>query len=227
MATAVEVTRPQMHEVLARQNFVEINLPGTKERVYSRFVDRGLCQRVYTSIVGESSRGVGEDAIRVVLVTKLANGEVKIVGADRRVHRVAGWRDNLQQRLDGWREQVGPACPACGCPTVLKKTKRPFWGCCRYPVCKTYQDATPRPVQPSREPAPRHQDGFDQHREERAMSEAVGRAESEWDRRVADKAAYAAAERDQEARAYLAEMEAELAAAGVIDSDDPPPAEWR
>lgn len=210
MAVATVVTFPEIHAVLAPQGFVEVQIPGTKERVYSRFVDRdaGICQRVYTSVVGDSSRGVGEDAIRVVLVTKLKNGEVKFVGADRRVHRVAGWRENLQERINAWRDQIGPKCTACGCPTVLKKTKRPFWGCCRYPLCRTFQDVVRSapverkvavPAVVSNDPPP-----------------------SEWgpaDEDFAMKHAYQAAEIAAERAAYMREIEDELAANGIYDGD--------
>ncbi len=209
MATAVEISRRDMHEVLAAQGFQEIQIPGTRERVYSKFVDKGLCLRVYTSVEGESSRGVGEDAIRTVLVTKVG-GAVKIVGGDKRVHRVEGWRKNLQDRLDRWREQLGPACPKCQAATVRRRSRRgPFWGCCRYPDCKTVQPiVTPVVV---REPEP---------------------VQDEWDQRMLDKAAYAEQERIAESRAFMAEIDAELQANGIYDSDDepagvdPPPANW-
>ncbi len=225
MAVAVPVTFAEIHAILAPQGFVEVQVPGTRERVFSRFVTTGICQRVLTSVVGDTSRGVGEDAIRVVLVTKLANGEIKLIGVDKRVHRVEGWRANLGQRLDSWREQMGPTCPACNSPTVLKKTKRPFWGCCRYPVCQTYQDAAPKPAPAPYRPQTRFkpavrfappvpQDEFDAEAD-LAMRE-----------RMEEKQAYARVEEEAERRAYLSKMDRDLAAVGAID-DDGPPAEWR
>lgn len=237
MATAVEISRRDMHEFLAAQGFQEIQVAGTKERVYSKFVDTGLCLRVYTSVEGESSRGVGEDAIRTVLVTKV-NGAVKIVGGDKRVHRVEGWRANLQNRLDRWREQLGPACPKCRAATVRKRSRRgPFWGCCRYPDCRTVQ-----PIQtPIKAVRPGERGG---EHEEAALArrERAEPVQDEWDQRMRDKAAYAAAEREAEEAAYRSEMEAELRANGIYDGDDeepepapapqrvsgydPPPANW-
>lgn len=250
MATAVEVTRTDMHAFLTAQGFVEVQVPGTKERVYSKLVDKGICQRVLTSVVGESSRGVGEDAIRVQLVVKV-DGQVKLVGMDKRVHRVEGWRKNLQVRLDRWREQLGPSCPKCGAATVQRRSKRgPFWGCCTYPQCNSIQSVTPvKNTVPAgerggehegaalarRERAEPHQDEFEQHMAtERAISDSIADAEEHF----AWKNEYARRERLQEEAAYRAKMArdaraetailvAELEANGIIDGDDDaPPANW-
>lgn len=255
MAIAVEVTRSDMHAFLTTQGFQEIQVPGTKERVYSKVVDKGLCQRVLTSIVGESSRGVGDDAIRVQLVVKV-DGQVRLVGMDKRVHRVEGWRKNLQIRLDRWREQLGPSCPKCGAATVQRTSRRgPFWGCCRYPQCNSIQPV--RAVKSIPAPGERggeHESAAQARRDkleealslERTISKAMEDSEAEFSRGIlnpiaqhfADKAKYAELERQQEEAAYRAEMErdaraetaiaiAELEANGIIDGDDDaPPANW-
>ena len=59
------------------------------------------------------------------------------VGGSKRVHRVKGWKVNLQNRIDNWEELLGPLCPICGAPTVLREPKRgqtwnPFYSCARY-----------------------------------------------------------------------------------------------
>lgn len=63
------------------------------------------------------------------------------VGGSKRVHRVRGWKSNLQDRIDHWHDFLGPDCPQCGAPTRLiepRKGKRfdPFYSCARYPACK-------------------------------------------------------------------------------------------
>ncbi len=137
MATAVTISRDDMVTFLTSRNFTQLQIAGTKEMVFGRIVDKGLCLRVYTSIAGEESRGVGADAIRCVLFTKLENGDVKMVGVDKRVHRVEGWKANLQNRLDTWREMLGPRCPICGKLTTRRKSRRGyFWGCIGYPTCR-------------------------------------------------------------------------------------------
>lgn len=198
MAIAVEVTSREMHEFLSTRGFAEVKMPGTKEIVYSKFVDksRNICLRVLTSIVGETSRGTGEDAIRTVLVTKVGQ-DVKIIGCDKRVHRVEGWRANLQKRLDGWAEQLGPACPKCEAATIQRRSRRGlFWGCCRYPVCATVQPI----VLPIKNPVA-----------VRECSENL-----EWARAEAE---FATVEREAEAAAFLNGMEMELWACGIYDGD--------
>jgi hypothetical protein len=153
MAKSIIISRQDMHDFLTAKGFALIpNLPGTKELVYGQVVRPGICLRVYTSVVGEASRDNGEDAIRCVLVTKVDN-EVKFIGSDRRVHRVQGWRNNLQDRLNNWPQQLGPDCPKCGAATVQRRSKRgPFWGCSRYPVCRSIQPIASQPQ--ARQPAP-------------------------------------------------------------------------
>lgn len=144
MAVPAIITRVEMTHFLQAQGFQEIQLSGTRELVLARCVRlrpdaEPLSLRVYTSVEGLESRAKDADAIRVVLAAKI-DGEVKVVGCDRRVHRVRGWRQNLQDRLDGWRDQIGPVCNKCGSFTVRRRSKRgPFWGCARYPVCVSIQ----------------------------------------------------------------------------------------
>jgi hypothetical protein len=155
MAKSIIITRQEMDTFLKPRGFQIVEVPGTKEIVYSKIVDHEMCLRVYTSIVNGESRSNGEDAIRVVLVTRAINEvtgkyEVKIIGSDRRVHRVIGWRANLQNRLDNWRDQLGPACPNCGRVTVQRRSRKgPFWGCSGYPICVSIQ-----PIVPVKAPKP-------------------------------------------------------------------------
>lgn len=164
MAVAVSITREEFEEFLLPKGFVLLDpsvstdLRGVRELVYGKIVDKGLSLRVYSSIVpatdgsGGRSRDLGEDAIRVALVARVAGsgnpgspGEIRGVGSDRRVHRVAGWRKNLQERLDNWSDMLGPSCPKCGGHTVRRVSGRgPFWGCANYPACRTVQPITVR-----------------------------------------------------------------------------------
>lgn len=124
---------------LGDTGWYRIQLPGTRELVYSRLVRPDLSQRIYSSIEpGGVSRDKGSDAIRVVLVWRQTQlHEPRIIGVERRVHRVLGWRHNLQTRLLDWQSQFGPQCPCCAAPTVERTSKRgKFFGCCRYPECR-------------------------------------------------------------------------------------------
>ena len=127
-------------------NWQPVQLDGVHEMVYGRrvapMVDgqraaRAATLRVYTSVVAGESRSKGKDAIRVCLFQRGEDGAIRLVGGDRRVHRVEGWRKNLGERLDNWMELTGPDCPKCGKMMANRKSKYGhFWGCSDYPNCK-------------------------------------------------------------------------------------------
>jgi hypothetical protein len=123
-------------------------LPGTLELVWGKRVDKPLLNgdklplslRVYTGInPSGDSRGVGEDAMRVNLFARKTDAQgqpiiIKLAGS-KRVHRVAGWKANLQNRIDRWAEGM-KLCPKCGMPMVERKgTNGKFLGCLGYPAC--------------------------------------------------------------------------------------------
>jgi hypothetical protein len=151
MANYHAVTKEEIEQYLLPQGFQEISLPNTRERVYAKRVDRVLQRgddilgvmplslRVFSGIVGDSSRGVGEDAIRVTVFWRDADGQIKKASGSKRVHRVENWRHNLQDRIDHYETTLGPVC-SCGAPMIERKpkdkTKKPFYGCARYPECK-------------------------------------------------------------------------------------------
>lgn len=136
MATAINISYDEMHEHLSSQGFTQIHLEGVKELVYGKIVDKNLSLRIYTSIVADRSRGVGKDAIRVVLATKV-NGTPKLIGVSKRVHRVEGWRRNLDNRINNWSDMVGPICPKCDNRMVYRESAHGgFWGCAAYPACR-------------------------------------------------------------------------------------------
>jgi hypothetical protein len=171
MATAVHISQNDMHAFLAARDFRLIpHVPGTKELVYGKIVDKGVCLRVYTSVVpGCGSRGTGKDAIRCCLFVRDDRGQPKIIGSDKRVHRVEGWRANLALRLDNWRQQLGPACPNCGRPTVRRKSRRgPFWGCSNFPSCVSITPITHREPDAVEDARVAHlvEDEFDTYRDE-------------------------------------------------------------
>lgn len=145
MATATPITKQEFEDFVLPLGFVPVKIEGTKELVYGKIVQHTthkLSLRVYSSINPDGhSRAVGADAIRVALFARKKNQQITMVGGDRRVHRVVGWRTNLKTRLDKWPEQLGPNCPLCDSPTVYRepdkgKKWKPFYGCSEYPVCK-------------------------------------------------------------------------------------------
>ncbi len=155
MANYYPIDITELQDFLSPLGFQEIQLAGVHERVFAKRVDRvvrhgdtilgtmPLSLRVFTGIEGAVSRGVGEDAIRVTVFWKDSDGEIKMAGGSKRVHRVDGWKKNLKARIDNFEDSLGPVC-SCGAPMVSRKvkaTKKSFYGCARYPVCKNTRQA--------------------------------------------------------------------------------------
>ncbi len=143
MAAAYNITQTEMENFLHPQGFIQINLPGVHELVYAKRVDidgLALALRIYTGInPSGNSRDVGTDAIRCVIFWKNDAGEIRKVATTKRAHRVAGWKKNLQDRLDNIR--VGKKCPVDSAPLVARKGRNAngsysFLGCANYPNCK-------------------------------------------------------------------------------------------
>lgn len=132
-----------MHDFLSGLNFVAINLEKVYELVYAKRIDKyglQLSLRVYTSIEKYAgSRGVGQDAIRCEVVWRMIRSNdlnteeipyLFVVGRSARVNRTQNWKINLKKRMDSWEEMLGPACPKCKSPTVIRKGKNgEFYGC--------------------------------------------------------------------------------------------------
>lgn len=138
MATFTAVTSGEMDSFLSPQGFSRVELPGTVELVYGKRVDidgLALSLRVYTGInPNGASREKGTDAIRCNLFWRRPDGEVRKVASSARVHRVEGWRSNLQKRLEAM--TVERRCE-CGAPMVLRKSARgKFYGCAGFPECR-------------------------------------------------------------------------------------------
>lgn len=148
MAKFTEISMSDMAAFLVEKGFKRVYLSGTTEAVYSKRVyaqadTMQLSLRVYTSITDRAgTREKGTDAIRVVLFyrhveTDAVGNETALeprpIGGSRRVHRVAGWRNNLGNRLEAWPEMLGPKCFKCGLPMVEREGPRgAFWGCIGY-----------------------------------------------------------------------------------------------
>ena len=138
MAHFCPISRSDMAALLEPWGFGLVALPGVSELVWHKVRPDSIEMRVYSGIVGETSRGKGLDAIRVELHWH-KDGKVYRIGGSKRVHRVAGWKDNLTARMKGWKELLGPVCHHCGAPMVLREVKkdgpnkgREFYSCCRW-----------------------------------------------------------------------------------------------
>lgn len=137
MAQYVMIQRQEMVNFLESKGFKLLWFEGVSEMTYGKRVRHDLTLRVYTSIVNGGAREVGADAIRCVLMYRSEDGKISPIGKSRRVHRVEGWKKNLEARINDWEQALGPDCPKCSAPTVERKGKHgTFDGCVRYPDCK-------------------------------------------------------------------------------------------
>jgi hypothetical protein len=160
MAQYTDITIQEMAEFLAAQGFQQFGtgkvppLPKTTEIVFGKLIkykDKVFSIRVYTGIEpGGHSREVGKDAIRVTTFGKNPDGTPVPIGGDRRVHRVKGWKKNLQDRIDRATDVLSQTaiCSKCGRWMILRTPQKgqkwqPFLGCTGYPECKNSQKPSP------------------------------------------------------------------------------------
>lgn len=102
-----------------------------------------LCVHVLTSISArhQGARAVGQDAIRVCLVWKDADGWERGLGKEKRINRCGGQgktgRDIVERALERARDLVRnkgsmPACKLCNRPMMLRVSnsgEKVFYGC--------------------------------------------------------------------------------------------------
>jgi hypothetical protein len=144
VANYVNITKQEMDDFLSPQGFIQLDpatMPSVKELIYAKRVDKDglpLSLRIYTGINPNGrSRDVGADAIRAQVFWRRPDGRPVSVMGDKRVHRVEGWRKNLQARLDKLVAASIKTCPDCGSPMVERKGRNGnFYGCSMYPECK-------------------------------------------------------------------------------------------
>lgn len=149
------ITRDEMIEFLTARDYDIIEHPG-HEIVMEKTISRHVFQcggfrtvvRVFTSIVGDSARGCGTDAIRVVsllipgghmLTAHLTDPsypelhDAYPIEKKRRVHRVVNWKENLGKRLVA-AEKIKVRKSPRKWPMVLRVGKYgEFWSSLMYP----------------------------------------------------------------------------------------------
>jgi hypothetical protein len=112
-----------------RALFVEVEIPGTKERVFARELpdtDGRTRLLIYSTIVGNYCRTVGKDAIRVCAVYRSNDGRERgIASADKRVNRT-GEIDAIAERVIDRMRQCWKATKTaerchCGAPKFKSK----------------------------------------------------------------------------------------------------------
>jgi len=106
--------------------------------------------RVFTSlpVLGDSTRGCGKDAVRIVIGVEL-QGRFIPIARSKRVYRTAP--NNVEDRVKAFLERLRviirkayeeafyvEQCLSCGSPMVYRKSKtgNPFLGCLNFPKCR-------------------------------------------------------------------------------------------
>ena len=136
-ATFTQISETEICGLLKELEFVQIQLERVREIVMAKLIAPNISLRIYTSVESGVVRDCGEDAIRIVLCSKNAAGDIKLIGTSKRVNRTQNWRERLVERIEKWEEMLGPPCAKCGAKTVERKGKfGKFWGCTNYPLCK-------------------------------------------------------------------------------------------
>jgi hypothetical protein len=143
MAKYHEISEKEFREFAETHGFQQITLPNTNEIVFGRIIQPRISMRIYSSVTGDNSRDVGEDAIRVVLAARQPDGGIKVFHSATRVHRVAGWKKNLIKRMEETEKTPVAWCGCCNRIMVMRKKAAPdavpFFGCSGFPECRSTQ----------------------------------------------------------------------------------------
>lgn len=146
MAEYYEISKTEMEDFLFNEmsfpsGHNPLNVQGPTELVYGKGFRLGIhpvTLRVYSSIQRGTARSVGNDSIKVCLILRRPDGEIRGIGKTKRVHRVKGWRTNLKKRITDMVDSIKDIvlCPKCEMPMSKRNGKTEFWGCTDYPQCK-------------------------------------------------------------------------------------------
>lgn len=120
----------ELTDRLSRGGLQRIFPPRTHEAVYEKksAADPRLAVRVYTSCDRDGARAVGADAIRVALVYHCANGQIRGIASETRVHRtgeIGRIIARVVERIADIRTVAnGVDRCSCGAPKFISKAGR-------------------------------------------------------------------------------------------------------
>jgi replicative superfamily II helicase len=148
MSEFVVLKKSDMDDFIAREaheekGFTCSRVSGAAEWVYDIPHGLGFRIRVYSSIVGDDSRGKGKDACRVVLFDNVAE---RVLGKTKRVHRTEGATSvyqRLKQRIDELKDFADKLefCHECGSVMATRNGRfGEFYSCIAYPDCSASRD---------------------------------------------------------------------------------------
>ena len=137
----LNISEKEMTSFLTERGFKLVKLSNVSEKVFAKRVDQDgmqLSLRIFTGIFSGESRECGKDAIRVSLFFRSEEGIVTLASVAKRVHRVHGWKKNLDSRIRDFLTAKIRRCRACenGIMVPRKGKNGEFAGCSNYPNCK-------------------------------------------------------------------------------------------
>lgn len=111
---------------LASKGFQEVSV-GRGERIFKMDIpNTRIAVTVYTSVVGNSARQKGADAIRVAALYTMKNGKTRGLVKETRVNRVGTPEEIAERMLERarsvWKSaKTGCRCERCGAPKFKSK----------------------------------------------------------------------------------------------------------
>jgi len=137
MASYVQISEKEMKDFLENKGFNLVSVNKCNELVWEKCskIDAQIALRVYSSLTNGISRGVGEDAIRIVVWDYAINRPVS--GAVR-TNRVSGWQDRMLAKLKNIASSFKfVKCPHCDSYMMERNGKYgTFLGCSNFPKCQ-------------------------------------------------------------------------------------------
>jgi len=137
MSNFISISKESFESFL--KDFTIVDEPSSKELVYEIKTDKSNINiRIYSSINFEgTSRSIGEDAIRCVLMDKISN---KPIDKAKRTHRMINWQDRLKEKIEVLKTEAKKVqiCKACGSSMILRDgSNGQFYGCLSFPICNS------------------------------------------------------------------------------------------
>lgn len=137
----ITITKTEFEDFLPK-DFLIVDNPDSKEIIYEIPTgNSSFSIRIYSSITHDGiSRGIGEDAIRCVLMDVASD---KPVDKAHRTNRVEGWKKRLQEKINELKAGI-QKLKVCKCGSAMREIEGKngkFWGCTRYPLCLNTMDA--------------------------------------------------------------------------------------
>lgn len=129
------ISSETMNDFLTGLGFTKVPIIGVKEIVYERKYGFRTYMRVYSSVVGSSTRASGKDAIKCVAICKVPGKADCIIAHTTRINRTGAPLDVLF-RLEGRINDLQilapqPVMDSRGMPMTLRKNRKQgtyFWG---------------------------------------------------------------------------------------------------